>query len=364
VKSLISGFALFFLFCMRQEPMPPELPAALAAPKNVILLIGDGMGLTQVTAGLYANQNHLNLERFPITGLIKTHSSDKLVTDSGAGATAFSCGCKTYNGAIGVYRDGKPCPTLLETAQQRGLACGLVASSSITHATPASFVAHVPQRADMEAIAAYFVKNQPDFFIGGGLKFFEQRADNRNLRQELQGLGYEIADFKQQRLADLTPDPRQPFAWFSAWEEPDNVLNGRDYLPLAAQMAPSFLKRRSPENGFFLMIEGSQIDWACHANDAPRAVAEMLDFDKAIGEVLRFAAADGETLVIVTADHETGGMAIKQGSTMDSLDIQFNSGQHTATMVPVFAFGPGSTAFGGVYENTDIYTRIMRVWGF
>jgi alkaline phosphatase len=128
-------------------------------------------------------------------------------------------------------------------------------------------------------------------------------------------------------------------------------------------MAPAFLQKRS-DKGFFLMIEGSQIDWACHANNAPDAVREMLDFDEAIGEVLKFAEADGNTLVIVTADHETGGMALEQGHSKDSIDIEFVTGQHTAAMVPVFAYGPGAERFGGIYENTDIYVRMKALLGW
>lgn len=333
-------------------------------PKNIILLIGDGMGLTQVTAGLYANGNRLELERFPVTGLMKTHSSSHLITDSAAGATAFSCGCKTYNGAIGVMKNHKPCVTILEQAKKNGLATGLVATSSITHATPASFVAHVSSRADMEEIATYFLTNELDFFVGGGMKYFNKRkSDARNLYTELEAKGYALSNISEKKLSETQPSPRQPFAWFSAESEPDSVAAGRDYLPLAARMATDFLQKRS-EKGFFLMLEGSQIDWACHARDGGRAVAEMLDFDRAIGEILRFAEADGNTLVVVTADHETGGMALEQGEGYELLDLEFNTGYHTASMVPVFAFGPGAQMFGGILDNTDIYWKMARLWGF
>ena len=335
-----------------------------ATPKNIILLIGDGMGLTQVTAGLYANGNKLNLERFPVTGLMKTHSSSHLITDSAAGATAFACGCKTYNGAIGVTSAKKPCLTILEQAKQNGLATGLVATSSITHATPAAFIAHVNDRNSMEEIATYFLKTELDFFVGGGLQYFNKRkTDQRNLSAELTGKGVLLSTFQEQKLSQIKPDPSQPFGWFSATGEPDSVSGGRDYLPLAARMAADFLKARS-KKGFFLMVEGSQIDWACHAKDGPRTVAEILDFDAAIGEILRFAEADGNTLVIVTADHETGGLALEQGEGFDVLDLEFNTGYHTATMVPVFAYGPGSEQFGGVMDNTDIYWKMARLWGF
>lgn len=327
-------------------------------------MIGDGMGLTQITAGLYSNGNSLHLEKFPVTGLIKTHSSNKLVTDSGAGATAFACGCKTFNGAIGVCKDKTPCLSILEQAEQRGLATGLVATSSITHATPASFIAHVPDRADVEAIAAYFLQTNLDLFIGGGLKYFNERtADRRDLAQELVAKGFAVSNFLEQKLCNLSPSPDRPFVWFAAREEPETAEKGRDYLPLAARLSPNFLKKRS-EKGFFLMIEGSQIDWAGHAKHAPGVVSEMLDFDAAIGEALKFAEADGHTLVIVTADHETGGMALEQSQARDSLDMEFVTAHHTASLVPVFAYGPGAERFGGVYDNTDIYVKMRDLFGF
>lgn len=354
---------LLLLFSFQKTGNDKSLPPAGEQPKNIILMIGDGMGLTQITAGLYANGNSLHLEKFPYTGLIKTYAANRLITDSAAGATAFACGCKTYNGAIGVCSDKKPCLTILEQAEQQGLATGLVATSSITHATPACFIAHVDDRSDYEDIAAFFLKTDIDLFIGGGLKHFNERADKRNLVQELTAKNYVVTTFSEKKLCDLTLSPERPFAWFSAAEEPETAAKGRDYLSLASRLAPDFLKKRS-EKGFFLMIEGSQIDWACHAKYAPGAVTEMLDFDKAIGEVLKFAEADGNTLVIVTADHETGGMALEQGNARDSLDIEFVSAQHTASLVPVFAYGPGAERFGGVYENTDIYVKMRDLFGF
>jgi len=356
VKQLIALAALL-IFGMSASPSSTR-------PKNIILLIGDGMGLTQITAGMYANGNKLNLEKFPITGLMKTHSSSHLITDSAAGATAFSCGCKTYNGAIGVTKAKKPCLTILEQAEKNGLATGLVATSSITHATPASFIAHAINRADHEDIAKFFVQTELDFFVGGGLDFFNKRkTDQRNLYTELIAKGYWLSNFQEKKLSETTPNIKQAFGWFSATGEPDSVKSGRDYLPLAAKMATGFLKNRS-EKGFFLMLEGSQIDWACHAKDGPRAVDEMLDFDAAIGEIIRFAEADGNTLVIVTADHETGGLALEQGAGYDVLDLEFTTGYHTATMVPVFAYGPGAEQFGGVMDNTDIFWKMVKLWGW
>jgi alkaline phosphatase len=363
---VFSCLFLLFLF-VSAEKMPVASPSRLATarPKNVIFVVGDGMGLTHITAGMYANDNHTQLERCSVTGLIATHSASHRVTDSGAGATAFACGCKTYNGAIGVDRKKKNCPTLLEyAADSAGMATGIVVSCSVTHATPASFVAHVAQRSEMEEIATWYLRRPVDFLVGGGLRYFNQRkSDQRNLLTEMQSAGCATHLFSEKKLSDITPDPALRFAWFAAAEEPKAVTEGRDYLPLAAAMAPVFLKKRNPERGFFLLVEGSQIDWAGHANDGPRLLAEMQDFDAALKALLDWAEVDGQTLVVITADHETGGLTIEQGSTMDSLNLGFSTKKHTASLVPVFAFGPGAEQFGGVYDNTEIYTRIRRaVW--
>jgi alkaline phosphatase len=343
---------------------PTEWPINGKKPKNIILMIGDGMGLTQITAGMYSNRNFTNLERCTASGLSKVQSANDLITDSAAGATAFSCGCKTNNGVLGLTKDLKRCQTILEKAHEHGLSTGLVVSCSLTHATPAAFVAHVQSRADMESIATFFPTAKVDLLIGGGLKYFSGRiTDQRNIFSELRDAGYELATYKEQPLSALHPAADKPFAWFSAWEEPESVEKGRTYLPLAAHIAPPFLKKRS-DKGFFMMLEGSQIDWGCHNNDAKGTIAEMLDFDKAIGEILDFAKADGETLVVVTADHETGGMAIKEGSNLDSLEIAFTTKKHTASLVPIFAFGPGAELFNGVHDNTDIYRSMEALFGF
>lgn len=360
IALLLSVFVLAFQSGRSPEP---ELPEPVNSPKNIILLIGDGMGLTQVTAGMYNSETPLNLERFPVTGLMKTHSAKNLITDSAAGATAFACGCKTYNGAIGLNEKKQSCPTILEQAEAYGLATGLVSTSSITHATPAAFIAHVEQRGYMEEIALDFLKTDIDLVIGGGMRYFNQRQDARNLYAELQAKGYIISDYTIEPLQQCTVSTRHPFIWFAAHNHPESVGNGRDFLPAAARLAPEYLAQRS-EKGFFLMLEGAQIDWACHDNDGDRAVQEMLDFDNAIGEILRFAEKDGNTLVIVTADHETGGMALLRGKDSDSLKIAFTTDYHTATLVPVFAYGPGAEKFGGLFDNTDIYFKIRELFRF
>ena len=376
LRLLFIGSVILLSACERpvakQTAEPPTAYGTLTAkgntddrPKNIILMIGDGMGITQISAGMYSNGNKLHLERFPIVGLHKSYSSDNLVTDSAAGATAFSTGTKTYNGAIAVDPQFKPLTTILEEAESKGLPTGLVATSTITHATPASFVAHEKYRKSYEAIAADFMDVEVDFFVGGGKEHFDKRKDDRNLLQELRSKGYFVADYFSQELSELRPDPTKNFAYLTASNDPLPVAQGREYLPLASEMACRFLDKRDREDrGFFLMIEGSQIDWGGHANKSDYIISEMLDFDEAVGKVLDFAARDGETLVIVTADHETGGYAINPGSKMDSIVGAFTSDYHTADLIPVFAYGPGAAAFSGIYENTAIYDKMRMAYGW
>ena len=259
-------------------------------PKNIILMIGDGMGLTQISAGYYMNGGKLNLEKFPYVGLHINYPAEDttIITDSAAGATAFSIGEKTYNGAIGVGKDSLPRETILETAERNGLASGLVVTCNIQHATPAAFIAHVKNRAEFEPISLDILKSGIDIFIGGGKKQFDARKmDDRNLLKELETKGYQVEDWTKTELENVKTDKRN-LAYLTANEQPLTAEQGRDYLPKASKFACNFLQNRSAK-GFFMMIEGSQIDWGGHAANANYIVNEMLDFDKAIGEVLDFA---------------------------------------------------------------------------
>ncbi|MFN7115898.1 MAG: alkaline phosphatase [Saprospiraceae bacterium] len=333
-------------------------------PKNIILMIGDGMGVSQITAGLYSNNNRLALEKFPVVGFHKSYSFDDLITDSAAGATAFACGVKTYNGAIGLNADTIPCTTILEESERNGLATGMVVTSTIVHATPASFIAHQQIRVLNEEIAADFLKTDIDLIIGGGKRYFDRRdIDNRNLYEELERKGYFVSDYMKAELTQLGLNPKQNFAYFTADTDPLPAPAGRDYLPYAVKQALPFLEQRS-DKGFFLMVEGSQIDWAGHARKGDILIEEMLDFYKAIEIVLEFAHKRGNTLVIVTGDHETGGFSITEGSKMNRLKTAFTTNGHTAALIPVFAYGPSAQLFSGIYENTDIYKKMRYALGF
>ena len=325
-------------------------------PKNIILMIGDGMGLAHVYSAMTANRGHLFLENFKSIGFSKTYSSDDYITDSAAGATALSAGIKTYNGAIGVDPEKKPVVTIRELAEKQGMKTGLVSTSAITHATPACFIAHTNSRGNYEDIAADFLKTNIDVFIGGGINNFEKRKDGRNLTSELKDKGYQvlykIADIqkiKSGKLAGLTAESHNP-------TQPER---GEMLVP-ATETAINLLSQS--KKGFFLMVEGSEIDFLAHENITPGVVLETLDFDRAIGAALKFAVSNGETLIIVTADHETGGMSINGGDYKTGMvTAKYTSGEHTGIVVPIYAFGPGAEQFTGFMENTDIAKKMMRL---
>lgn len=370
IKPIVIGLLALLLICGCNQAPPPKSTLSTPVqfngqrPKNVILMIGDGMGLSQITAGMYMNGNKLNLEKFPIVGLQKTYSSNSLITDSAAGATAFSAGIKTYNGAIGVDTDSMAVRTILEEAEINKMATGMVATSTIVHATPASFIAHVSSRTKYERIAEDFLKTEIDYFVGGGKRYFDRRKkDDRDLYRELKQKGYFVSDYFKENFEEIVVDFDRNFAYFTSDSDPLPVSKGRDYLIPASKLAPIFLSKHS-SHGFFLMIEGAQIDWGGHANDSEYIISEMIEFDRAIGEILEFAEEDGNTLVIVTADHETGGYSINPGSTMDSIRSGFTTDYHTAALVPVFAFGPGAELFSGIYENTAIHEKMRFALGF
>ncbi len=337
-----------------------SLATAQKKAKNIILMIGDGMGTTQIFAGYTANKGKLNLQRCTAVGFHTNQSADAYVTDSGAGATAFSIGQKTFNGGIGVDATGTTLPTILEMAEQKRKATGMVVSCSVTHATPGSFIAHQKSRSSVEEIAAEYLNTDIDVFIGGGKKHFADRKDGRNLLDSLISKGYQVKN----GMPEITSVKSGKLAGFVADGEPPRVSAGRgDQLLQSTLTALSILEQN--KNGFFLMVEGSQIDWGAHANDGNYVAEEMVDFDKTIGAVLDFAEKDGNTLVIITADHETGGMSLVGGDlATGKADAKFTTGHHTGVMIPVFAFGKGAEAFSGIYPNTAIFDKMKKAFRF
>src|SRR5690554_475874 len=250
--------------------------------ENVILLIGDGMGVSQVYSGITAN-SRLNLEKSQYVGFSKTYSASSYITDSAAGGTAIATGTKTNNGAIGVDAKGNDVKSILEYAAENGKSTGVVASCAITHATPASFVAHQPKRGMQEEIAVDFVNSDITVFIGGGKKYFDARSDGENLLDKLEANGFQVA----LTMDDVKKATSGKLAGLVADEHPAPYPERGEFLPESVQAAINLLKNN--DKGFCLMVEGSQIDWACHANEKDATVNEMLDFDRAIKVALNYA---------------------------------------------------------------------------
>ncbi|MBN1926597.1 MAG: alkaline phosphatase [Prolixibacteraceae bacterium] len=336
-----------------------EEPSSSTRPRNVIFLIGDGMGVSHAFAGLVANHGELYLKNFKNIGFITTHSHDNFVTDSGAGGTALACGEKTYNHAIGVNKDTVSVENIREKAEKKGMATGVVSSSAITHATPASFVAHQPDRGFYEAIASDFLKTGIDVLIGGGLEHFTKRKDSTDLTITLKEKGYKVLT----NIDDIAKVKKGKLAGFTAPMHNPSILEGRgNMLQVATKTAIHILD--NDKDGFFLMVEGSEIDWGGHQNFTAYIATEVLDLDQTIGIALEFAAKNKETLVVVTADHETGGFAIEGGDYQTgTVNGDFTSTNHTGVMVPVYAFGPGSEKFRGFHDNTDIPKIIGELIG-
>ncbi|MBA7529571.1 hypothetical protein ES705_21769 [subsurface metagenome] len=328
--------------------------------KNIILMIGDGMGVAQVYAAYTVNKGKLNLEKAQYIGFSKTSSANSYITDSGAGGTAISIGRKTNNGCIGVDSDSVSLKTILEIAEENELSTGLLATSAITHATPASFVAHQISRYDTLEIAYDFIGSGIDIFIGGGRNHFERRIDSANISDSLRKEGYSIV----YDLASIKAKDKNNIGCLVADKHLLPVLNGRgDFLPDATSLSLSRLSKN--KKGFFVMIEGSQIDWAGHSNHISYLVSEMIDFDKAVGVAFDFADKNPGTLVVVTADHETGGLSLVDGDIHSGkLSSTFGTTDHTGVMVPVFAYGAGAEEFKGIYENTELFFKMMRLYGF
>jgi len=321
--------------------------------KNVILMIGDGTGLAQWAAAQATQKDNLQIFNIAeVIGLSKTSSASDFITDSGAGATAISIGEKTYNTAIGVKKDTTASFTLSEILHVKGKATGLVVTCGLTHATPASFYAHQPNRYMEKEIANDFYSGFIDVAIGGGFPFFDTSKLNEG--------GYKVGFYKNENLSSMNSEKMVIF--YDTSNHPPKKPEGRGSFLVDATMA-AIKSLSKNENGFFLMVEGSQIDWGGHDNDADYVISETLDFDSTIAAVASWSKINGETLVIITADHETGGLSLTDfDKETKTPECDFSTKHHTGIPVPVFSFGPGSQNFGGVYENNSLHNKILNAF--
>lgn len=395
----------------------PPAWAGTERATNVILFIGDGMGEYQRKAAVEYLGQPLEMNRMPVSGRMTTFSAANSVTDSAAAATAISSGHKTINGRVGIGVDGTSYETILEKAKRAGLAVGMVATSSITHATPAAFAAHVFWRGSEGAIARQYLEIRPDVLFGGGKRFFTPA-----LMDSFRNLGY----FQVSDAAELNQITGGPALGLFADDGLSPVLDreGADEPNLADMTAKSLSILAQNPRGFFLLVEGSQIDWACHANDPAWAVSEVADLDTAVALARRFASGNPGTLVIVLADHETGGLGAGRGglkvgelrkqdatskfiaraiggersqapamlrryaglenltaaelrSLTRARDLEaaiskiisaragivWRTSSHTGVPVPVTAEGPSAGLFAGTYDNTDVHDKILEALG-
>ncbi len=359
-----TAYSLLFvllLWTIPSEARRPE-PQTDEEVRNVVLMIGDGMGLAQVAALMIENRYEpTSFDRAQYTAICKTYSANNRVTDSGASATAMGTGHKTDNARIGMLPDDTPVENLVELAKRRNLATGIVVTSYLTDATPAGFTAHTESRHNHRTIAEMLAAQRLDIVAGGGRTYFEEQ-EGRNLIAEMQAQGYTYV----QTPAAFCAADRLPILGLFAEKYMPLAAERGDYLPQATEHTLELLDREG--KGFFAMIEGSQIDGSCHKNDPRKMLDEMRDFDRAVNKAFDYADAHPGTLVIVVADHETGGLTIVSNNkdftaSESGIEYRFSTTGHSATPVVLYAYGTGAHHFSGVMENTEIFARIKQLLG-
>ena len=367
---LLLAFALLASACRKEEetglsyyvtPNPYDIvnvqePPASNEIRNVIFLIGDGMGLEQASCGWVLNHGKLNLDNMSVVGLSRTYSLSDLITDSAAGGTALAVGQKTANNRVAVDIDGNPLNSMFVKAQEAGKKTGVVVTCHLADATPADFCCHSDHRYKSDEVVAGYATSGVDFIAGGGRDFFgKKRKDGRNIDDEMGTKGYAVV-YDETALMEA--------------HLPILALLAEDNLPVALERGDLFrhmvvkgideLSSQSGDKGFVMMIEGSSIDDWLHENRIDRAMEELLDFDRTLGDVLKWAAADGHTLVVVTADHATGALTLQDGDLAEGrIGVAFGNDSHNGIAVPYYVWGPGRDLFHGSMENSELGALIM-----
>ena len=322
--------------------------------KNVIFMIGDGMGFEQVSCGWVCNGGKLNMEQMPYFGASRTTAANALITDSCAGGTALAIGEKTNYYYIGLDKEGNPAESVLKTAMKKGKKTGVAVVCRINDATPADYCGHSPTVRDEEGLAAQYVDSGVDFISGGGLQFWTSRSDGRNLVEEMKDKGYTFVD----KLEDIRDARGDKFlGLFGPLDLPPVTERG----PILPECTMKAIEMLDNPKGFFLMVEGSQIDDYGHRHKIGNVVEELFDFDRTIGEVLKWAEKDGQTLVVVTADHACGGLTLLKGSLEErKVQVHFSTKGHNGILVPVYAYGPHAEDFAGIHENAEIGQLVRK----
>ncbi|KAF9105416.1 hypothetical protein BGX27_009638 [Mortierella sp. AM989] len=303
--------------------------------RNVIMMVSDGFGpASQTYARNYyqyvSKEDYVSPLDKILVGSVRTESSDSYITDSAAAATAYSCGLKTYNGAVGVDPNGVPCGTILEAAKDRGMLTGMVVTSRVTDATPAAFSAHVPNRFMESEIAEqqigdYVLGRQIDLLLGGGRCFFlpnttegSCRQDGRDLIRESKDYNWKNVILNKARFEELNDEdegiPLPALGLFHQTDLSFEIDRDPTKEPSLLNMTMAALKslrnQKGPNQGFFLLIEGSRIDMAAHVHDPVAHLHEILQYQETVAAVRKFVAENTDTLLISTSDHETGGFTL------------------------------------------------------
>ncbi|MEE4270771.1 MAG: alkaline phosphatase [Thermoanaerobaculales bacterium] len=345
----------------------PEIDSEAVRPRNVILVIGDGMGVGQVSSVstiLHGPRGGLVMESAPYTGLMSHHAGNLLVTDSAASATALATGFKTTKRTVSVLADGRVPVSIFEAARANGLATGVVTTSGLIDATPAGFTAHQDHRERYAEILDDMLAGSAEVLIGGDWTDHEKAVANSGLQERLgridelaSAAGYEVVHDETQLNASSGP----VMALF-----PPRASGGSDaHGPPLDELVAFTLDRLSEnENGFVLLIESEITDGAGHNNNIADVVDAVRELDEAVATLLAWSEPRGDTLIVVTADHDTGGLGIV-GGTYDTgmADVRWATVYHTGQWVPVFAFGPGAEHFTGVIDNTDVPILFAKLLG-
>ncbi|QSQ24543.1 alkaline phosphatase [Pyxidicoccus parkwayensis] len=352
LHTLLAIPALLALAC-RTAPTPvPERRAAV--PRNVVLLVGDGMGSSHFAAAKLLRGDAFAAGRFPVTGVVSTRSASSVVTDSAAAATAMATGTKANNKSLGVDPQGHPVTTLVELAARQGRATGLVTTSFFCDATPAAFAVHTARREQVTDIVHQLLESEVDLIAGGGAELFGTEG--------LPSLSTAAAEHGWSLVTEpsaLASAPaKKALAVFPSQKNAADMPGAR--LPDLARWA---LERLSTDpDGFFLLLEHEGTDSASHENSAEDLKNSLRSFDETVGIVADFARQRGDTLVLVVGDHETGGLRVLADGA-GGVALEFGSNAHTGSLVPLFALGPGSERFSGLYENTEIAHKVQALYG-
>ena len=382
-KNNIISMAVLAMFAFTSCCNEPQV-------KNVIYLIGDGMGFGAVSTLLLSEDEQTGFEMAPVIGIQETCSANNYVTDSAAGGTALATGTRTNNGYVGADPDGNQLTSVLRKAQTYGMKTGIVVNTTLTEATPGAFYGGVTSRKFVYDIAKQFTESEVDLAIGGGLDHFVGRPDSLDLTATLIEKGYDVylnwetvLETESDKFVGILPlydlHRREEnngtasaaegqevclAAQMAALNEDasrEHLSEPTVYLEKATAKALDVLSRNN-KNGFFLMIESAIIDGYGHNNDGDGMVVEMQEFNRTLRQMIEYVNQHPETLLVVTADHETGGTGVYyNGHTPGNegpLKLRFSTSGHTGTVVPIFAYGAGAENFAGVMKNIDVPAKI------